>query len=179
MSEQKKPFTGVSLIVNVQNQGAEKGAEPVMTIPFFAKSADATVMYSAARIDDEAEKSPAKYVAFKSDFGFDIRESNEFAKTKGAEKGALIGKLYAHAYKNSAGADGVMLTGGLNPEGIKKGDKIKEQPFSAIATFSGPDTKPVLAAMVEAGAKAQAKRENLDIVDDQPEPAKAAGPSPF
>ena len=150
---EKKAFDGVSLILNL------KSGEKEISLPFFASKADATMLYSAARIDNEAEKSPAKYVAFKSDYGFDIRESKALAEAAGKEKGALIGKVYAHAYKNAEGKDGVLLSGGFNPDGLTKGDKIKDAPFQALGSFTGPGARPVLDAMVAAGAAAKAKRE--------------------
>ncbi len=167
MAEAKKEFTGVSLIINLKGNGKE------FALPFFANKADAKVLYSAARIDNDADRSPSKYVAFKSDYGFDIKESNDYAKTLGKEKGELIGKVYAHAYKNAEGKAGILLSGGFNNEGIKKGTKIKDLPYEALGTFSGEGAKPVLEAMVAAGDAAKAKR-GADAEVGGDEPAAAA-----
>ena len=169
MSNEKKPFSGVSLILNLNQSTDPEGAEPVQTLAFFAPKADAKVLHSAARISDE-DRAPAKYVAFPSKTGFDIVESTAFAEQKAlaagaaadaakAAKGAKIGVVFAHHYTNGKGAAGVLFSGGFNVAGIDKNAKISEQPFRALGSFTGTGAALVAQQQADAMDAAKAKRE--------------------
>jgi hypothetical protein len=193
MSNEKKPFTGVSLILNLNHSTDAEKADPVQTLAFFAPKADAKVLYSADRIA-EGERAPAKYVAFPSKTGFDIVESTQYAEQKAlaagataeaakAAKGNKIGVVFAHSYNNAAGAAGVLFSGGFNPAGIAKDAKISEQPFKALGSFTGNGAALVAGQKAEAMDAAKAKRDlkngsapGADAGASAPAPAPSEGP---
>jgi hypothetical protein len=193
MSNEKKPFTGVSLIIGLNNKDDADKAEPIQKLAFFAPKADAKVLHSADKVSEE-DRAPAKFVAFPSPTGFDIVESTAYAEAKkiagGATpeaakgaKGLKIGVVFAHHYTNGEGKAGVLYSGGFNPAGIAKDAKISDQPFRALGSFTGTGAEPIAKASADVMAAAKVKREakkgaEAGAGDNAPEaPAPAAKPT--
>lgn len=169
MSEQQKSkYDGNRLAIRLQEPLTDEqkaNGQKATTIGEFSmfgrdvakglRSADPQT-FEVAGEDGKVQKQP-KLVAFVNDGDITVYQTNEYAKSKGADKGARVGVLFAREYTDGQGQERIMLTGYFNTNGIAKDAKLSETPMRAAASLFGPQAEAVLGKLL-ATSKAKAEK---------------------
>lgn len=168
MSEQQKSkYDGNRLAIRLQKpltdeqKAANQKAEVIGEFSMFGRdigkglrSADPQTFEVA--VDGKTEKK-AKLVAFANEGDISVYQTNEYAKSKGVEKGAKVGVLFAREYDDAQGQKRIMLTGYFDTNGMGKDYKLSDAPMRAAASLFGPQAEAVLGGLL-ATSKARAEK---------------------